>query len=110
MPLKQHGRDYDIVVYGASGYTGKYTAQHITTHLPTNLKWAVAGRSRSKLEAVVSRLQELNPDRLPPSIEIISSTADRSAIESLCRRTFILLTTASQPSPPAPPQARTTLT
>lgn len=93
MPLKQHGRDYDIVVYGASGYTGKYTAQHIATHLPTTLKWAVAGRSRSKLEAVVSRLQELNQDRLPPSIEIISSTTDRTALEALCRRTVILLTT-----------------
>ncbi|KAK3953363.1 Saccharopine dehydrogenase-domain-containing protein [Pseudoneurospora amorphoporcata] len=93
MPLKQHGRDYDIIVYGASGYTGKYTAQHITTHLPTTLKWAVAGRSRSKLEAVVSRLKELNPDRTLPSIEIISSTTDRTALESLCRRTFILLTT-----------------
>ncbi|KAK3399225.1 hypothetical protein B0T20DRAFT_478591 [Sordaria brevicollis] len=100
MSLKQHGRDYDIVVYGASGYTGKYTAQHITTHLPTSLKWAVAGRSRSKLESLVSRLKELNPDRTPPSIEIISSstTSDDSTkpsaeLESLCRRTFILLTT-----------------
>ncbi|KAJ4304191.1 hypothetical protein N0V88_001803 [Collariella sp. IMI 366227] len=43
----KHDRQYDLVVFGATGYTGKYTAQYITTHLPTDLRWAVAGRSQS---------------------------------------------------------------
>lgn len=59
-------RQYDIIVWGASGYTGKYTAEHIAKHLPTDLKWALAGRSASKLEAVAADCKSVNPDRIPP--------------------------------------------
>lgn len=66
MPSKKHDRQYDLVVFGATGYTGKLTAEHITTHLPTDLKWAVAGRSRDKLEQVVAKCKTLTSDRLQP--------------------------------------------
>lgn len=59
-------RQYDIVVFGATGYTGKLTAEHIATKLPTDLKWALAGRSESKLEAVAAECTVLNPDRVQP--------------------------------------------
>jgi short subunit dehydrogenase-like uncharacterized protein len=59
-------RQYDIVVFGATGYTGKLTVEHITTELPTDLKWALAGRSASKLEAVAAECKALNPDRVQP--------------------------------------------
>ncbi|KAK3692265.1 Saccharopine dehydrogenase-domain-containing protein [Podospora appendiculata] len=90
MPSKQHGRQYDVVVFGASGYTGKYTAQHITTHLPTNLKWALAGRSRAKLEEVAAQCKALNPDRSQPEIEICN-LADGD-LASLAKKTFVLIT------------------
>lgn len=59
-------REYDIVVVGATGYTGTITATHIAEHLPTNLKWAIAGRSGVKLEALAAELKKLSPDRLQP--------------------------------------------
>lgn len=59
-------RQYELVLFGATGYTGKLCAEHIITHLPTDLRWAVAGRSASKLSAVLEELQHLNPDRLQP--------------------------------------------
>lgn len=59
-------RQYDIVVFGATGYTGKLTAEHITTQLPTDLKWALAGRSASKLEAVAAECKALTADRVQP--------------------------------------------
>jgi short subunit dehydrogenase-like uncharacterized protein len=61
-------REYEIIVFGATGYTGKLTAQYIATHLPTNLKWAVSGRSAPRLEAVVNGLRILNPDRPNPGM------------------------------------------
>ncbi|KAF6842792.1 saccharopine dehydrogenase [Colletotrichum musicola] len=91
MPIKQHGRQYDIVVFGATGYTGAFVTEHITTHLPSNLKWAVAGRSESKLRDVVANCNELNPDRVQPEIEICNLTDED--IESLVKKTFILITT-----------------
>jgi short subunit dehydrogenase-like uncharacterized protein len=60
------GRQYDLVVFGASGYTGKYVAEHIAKHLPTDLKWALAGRSANKLEAVAAECKSMNFDRIQP--------------------------------------------
>lgn len=49
-----------------AGYTGQLTAEHIAAHLPTNLKWAVAGRSESKLQGVIEGCKKVNPDRKDP--------------------------------------------
>lgn len=61
-------REYDLVLLGATGHTGKLCAEYITTSLPTDLKWAVAGRSSPKLSALIDDLKTLNPDRLQPSL------------------------------------------
>jgi short subunit dehydrogenase-like uncharacterized protein len=61
-------RQYDLVVFGATGYTGKLTAEHIATHLPTNLRWAIAGRSESKLIDLAAGCRALNPDRSQPGM------------------------------------------
>jgi short subunit dehydrogenase-like uncharacterized protein len=61
-------RQYDLVLLGATGYTGKYAAQHITQHFPTDFKWAIAGRNSRKLAAVVESLKKLNGNRLEPGI------------------------------------------
>ncbi|KAF4996540.1 hypothetical protein FDECE_12392 [Fusarium decemcellulare] len=88
--IKEHGRQYDLVVYGATGYTGKWTAEYITTHLATDLKWAVAGRSESKLQAVVDDCKERNPDRLLPAIEIASLNDED--LSALAKKTCVLVT------------------
>jgi hypothetical protein len=66
MVIKKHDRQYDIVVFGATGYTGKLTAEHITKDLPLDLKWAVAGRSRQKLEELAANCKSLNSERRQP--------------------------------------------
>src|SRR6478672_11931418 len=45
---------FDIVVYGATGFTGQLVAEYLATHYKgdANLKWAMAGRSKDKLAAV----------------------------------------------------------
>ncbi|KAF5670755.1 hypothetical protein FHETE_4379 [Fusarium heterosporum] len=89
--IRDHGRQYDIIVFGATGYTGKLTAEYITTHLATDLKWAVAGRNESKLKDVVEKCKELNSDRLPPAIEIAS--LNDSDLSALAKKTCVILTT-----------------
>jgi short subunit dehydrogenase-like uncharacterized protein len=66
MPEKKSDREYDVVLVGATGYTGALTAEHIAEHLPTNLKWAIAGRSSAKLDALAAKLKTLALDRLQP--------------------------------------------
>ncbi len=52
------GRDFDVVIWGCTGFTGglitEYFATTVSTQSPT-LKWAVAGRSREKIEKVVNQ-------------------------------------------------------
>ncbi|RMJ25675.1 saccharopine dehydrogenase [Aspergillus sp. HF37] len=61
-------KDLDLVLLGATGYTGRLTAEHVTQHLPTDLKWALAGRSFEKIEKVAQDVKQLNPDRVDPEI------------------------------------------
>ena len=39
-------RDYDVLLYGASGFTGKQTVAYFARHAPASLRWAIAGRNR----------------------------------------------------------------
>jgi len=49
-------RDHDIVLFGATGFTGALTAEYLAQHAPGGLRWALAGRNRAKLEALAERL------------------------------------------------------
>ncbi|KAI8954567.1 hypothetical protein F4801DRAFT_587375 [Xylaria longipes] len=91
MPFKKHTRQYDVVVYGATGYTGLLTAEFIASHFPTDTKWAVAGRSAQKLEDVVKTCQSLNPDRKPPQVEVCG--LDDADLAALAKKTFAFIAT-----------------
>jgi short subunit dehydrogenase-like uncharacterized protein len=91
MPVHKHDRQYDLVVFGATGYTGKFTAENVALNLPTDLKWAVAGRSREKLQQVVSQCKSLNPDRRQPDIEVVN--LNDTELAALAKKTFVLITT-----------------
>ncbi|HET6151305.1 MAG TPA: saccharopine dehydrogenase NADP-binding domain-containing protein [Marmoricola sp.] len=54
-------RDFDIVVFGATGFTGELTAAYLAEHAPADCRWALAGRSTAKLEAVRTKLAAINP-------------------------------------------------
>ena len=82
-------RKYSIVLLGATGYTGKLCAKHITKQLPTNLKWAVAGRSFSKLQGVVDDLKKLNQDRAQPGI--LTVNLNKEELNVLAKQTTVLL-------------------
>ena len=42
-------RPFDIVLYGASGFTGQLVAEYLAS-AHTELRWAIAGRNQQKLE------------------------------------------------------------
>jgi saccharopine dehydrogenase (NAD+, L-glutamate forming) len=47
---------YDIVLFGASGFTGALTAEYLAAHLPAGSRLALAGRDRARLESLRDRL------------------------------------------------------
>ena len=42
-------RPFDIVLFGASGFTGELVAEYLANHA-SNVRWAIAGRNATKLE------------------------------------------------------------
>jgi len=45
-------REYDIVVFGATGFTGQLAAKYLARQYGTSINWAIAGRSKNKLQEV----------------------------------------------------------
>ena len=84
-------REYDLVVFGATGYTGVLIAQYITRQFPTNFNWAIAGRSHQKLSNLLQDLKKNNLDRREPAIEV--AQLDLEDLNELARKTKVILTT-----------------
>jgi short subunit dehydrogenase-like uncharacterized protein len=85
-------RDYDLVLFGATGFTGGLTAEYLARHAPDKTRWAIAGRSRAKLEQVRQRLAAINPALHElPLIEADSS--DAAALKVLALSTRVVVTT-----------------
>ena len=65
---------YDIVVFGASGYTGRLVAEYLhQEYANTSLTWAMAGRSLDKLASVRTALG------IPDSVDLVSVDSDDAA-------------------------------
>jgi short subunit dehydrogenase-like uncharacterized protein len=83
-------RELDIVLLGATGYTGKLTAQYITSNLPTSIKWTIAGRSESKLKALNDSLKTLNSTRTPPPVTTVNQLSAAELLP-LAKKTRVLI-------------------
>lgn len=80
-------REFDVIVYGATGYTGKLVAEYLAQRDPAP-RWAMAGRSLTKLEA--ARAEVGAPADTPL---IVADADDPSALKAMCGRTKVVLTT-----------------
>jgi short subunit dehydrogenase-like uncharacterized protein len=82
-------RDYDLVVFGASGFVGKLTAGYLGRNAPPGARIALAGRSRSKLLTV--------RDQLGPAAAdwpvIVSDASDTAGLASLAASSRVVATT-----------------
>ncbi|MEH6593545.1 MAG: saccharopine dehydrogenase NADP-binding domain-containing protein [Halioglobus sp.] len=83
-------RELGIVVYGATGYTGKLVAEYLNKQYGVmgDVPWAIAGRSLEKLEAVRDELG-LGSD-LPL---VLADASNPASITSLAERAQVILTT-----------------
>ncbi|WP_067599349.1 saccharopine dehydrogenase family protein [Nocardiopsis listeri] len=85
-------RGYDIVLFGATGYTGALTAEYLAENAPRELRWALAGRNIDKLEAVRAELAEIDPDRPTPDL-LLADVDDTASIRTLAASAQVVITT-----------------
>jgi saccharopine dehydrogenase (NAD+, L-glutamate forming) len=85
-------REFDIALFGATGFTGGLTADYLARHAPDGLRWALAGRDVGKLEAVRDRLVAADPglSELPL---LQADAGDRDGLRDLAARTRVVATT-----------------
>jgi short subunit dehydrogenase-like uncharacterized protein len=91
MPATRNSPTHDVVVFGATSFVGqiltRYLAEQFGTH--DGLKWAIAGRSESKLAALRSGLG-LKAGRLPL---LVADAADEAALRRMCEDTRVVIST-----------------
>ncbi len=79
-------RKYQIILYGASGFTGKLCAEYLQKNY-SDLNWAIAGRNKKKLENLKNS-HSLDCDIL------IADGDDKESIDNFVSKTKVVLSTA----------------
>lgn len=82
-------REFDIIVYGASGFTGRLIAEYLADRFKNkgDLRWALAGRNADKIAQTVSE------SNLPADLPVIAvDSADDAALNAMAQRTAVVLT------------------
>ena len=79
-------RAYEIILYGASGFTGQLVAEYLAAAHP-DLKWAIAGRNRQKLEHIRGKLM------LPELPIVIADSHDTEQLTNMVKQTRTIIST-----------------
>jgi len=81
---------FDIIVYGATGFTGQLVAEYLAAHYKgdTSLKWAMAGRSLDKLKSVRDAIGA--PAATPL---IVADASDPASLKAMVEHTKSVITT-----------------
>ena len=82
-------RELDLVLYGATGFVGKLTAEYLAGAAPDDARIALAGRSLDKLRAVRTGLGE----RAAEWSLIVADSGDQLALDAMARRATVVVTT-----------------
>ena len=82
-------REFDIVVFGATGFVGELTARYLAQSAPEGTRIALAGRSEAKLSAVRDRLGE----RAAQWPLIVADSDKPSTLDAMVARTQVVCTT-----------------
>jgi short subunit dehydrogenase-like uncharacterized protein len=91
--LRNQGkRPYDVVVFGATGFAGRLTAEYLARNAPPECRWALAGRNQAKLAAVRDDLAAIDPSlaKLPL---LSADVTDAASLREIATCTRVVITT-----------------
>lgn len=84
-------REFDIIVYGATGFTGRLVAEYLVQHYADRAdapKWAMAGRSTEKLAEVRDLIGAPKDTPL-----VVADASDPASLDAMAARAKVILTT-----------------
>jgi len=90
--MESSDRDFDVIVWGATGFTGRLVAEYLalTYGVGRQLRWAIAGRSADKLASIASMVSESQAEELP---QLLADINDPDSIDQLVQKTRVICTT-----------------
>jgi short subunit dehydrogenase-like uncharacterized protein len=86
--LMSSQKTFDIIVYGASGFTGRLVAEYLAKQAGHGLRWAMAGRNEEKLSAVRSEIGA--PESTPL---VVADAADPASLQAMVDSARVIITT-----------------
>lgn len=90
-PAASSDRPLDIVVFGATGFTGRLTAEYLARHGGSDLRWGIAGRNAQKLQALADELVAQGAPQAPEQIQ--ASLDDPASLRAMAQRARVVATT-----------------
>jgi short subunit dehydrogenase-like uncharacterized protein len=85
-------REHEIVLFGATGFTGALTAEYLARSARDGTRWALAGRDRQKLERVRDTVAAINP-ALAEMPLLHADTSDPGSLRVMAESTKVLIST-----------------
>lgn len=85
-------RTYDLVLFGATGFTGSLTAEYLAQHAPPGLRWALAGRNPDKLTAVRDRLAAIDATLAELPL-LTADVTDPASLRTVAERARVVAST-----------------
>jgi short subunit dehydrogenase-like uncharacterized protein len=85
-------RAYDVVVFGATGFAGRLTAEYLARNAPADLRWAIAGRDKGKLEAVRAGLAAIEASAGDVDL-LIADVTDAGSVRAVAESAGVVITT-----------------
>lgn len=80
-------KNYDLILIGATGFTGKRAARYLKENIPSSLSWGIAARNSEKLSAIAEELV------VPSEHCFIVDTTIREQVEAVVKQAKVILTT-----------------
>ncbi|HBU60879.1 MAG: saccharopine dehydrogenase [Oceanicaulis sp.] len=80
--------DFDVVIYGATGFTGRLVAEYLASEYGKDIAWAMAGRSEDKLKRVRDEIGAPSDTPL-----IVADASDPASLKTMAERTRAVITT-----------------
>lgn len=83
-------RKYDLVIFGATGFTGKIICSYINSHQDAkDLNWAIAGRNENKLKSILKSLGKANQQ-----IDfLVVDSFKKESIDGMCKDAVVVVST-----------------
>ncbi|MDT7833608.1 saccharopine dehydrogenase family protein [Aquabacterium sp. OR-4] len=87
-------RRYDLVLYGATGFVGRQAVAYLAAQAPAGLRWALAGRSAQRLQAVRDAVVAAGGTAAAAAGIVEAAADDTRALRALAADTGVVLSTA----------------